>query len=240
MPARPRLPRLPKFQLPGDARDNSNHRDVLSELRCAILEGRIPPGTELSIAVLAERFGISETPVEEAVHALIDERLVEQSSDFGFAVTQLTPSELREMYVVRETLESAALAAAVTLAGPDDHVYATEAHKRLEHAVRIDDPVAYHQESKNFHLALTRPSRMDRLVHMLEAAWNVTEPIQSMLQVSTDERAELHADHRRQLEAFLARDVAELLMVSEQHHAKLITVISSLPMATGLLEPEEI
>mgnify|MGYP002653053511 CR=1 FL=1 len=53
---------------------------------------------------------------------------------------------------------------------------------------------------------------MYRLLHMLESAWNVTEPVQSMVHVSPVDRAELHADHRAMLEAFLAGDVEALVL----------------------------
>ena len=51
--------------------------------------------------------------MREALKTLIGEGLVAHRSNFGYAVAQLTPQELREMYIVRETLEAAALAAAV-------------------------------------------------------------------------------------------------------------------------------
>jgi DNA-binding GntR family transcriptional regulator len=77
------------------------------------------------------------------------------------------------MYIVRETLESAA----------------------LEVAVRQDDPQTYHRQSRRFHIGLTRPSRMLRLMHMLESAWDITEPVQAMVHVERTDRAQLHENH---------------------------------------------
>jgi DNA-binding GntR family transcriptional regulator len=83
--------------------------------------------------------------------------------------------------IVDETLESAALAAAVELATDADRAHVIEINELLEMAVRQDDPQTYHRESRLFHIGLTSPSRMLRLMHMLESAWNITEPVQAMV-----------------------------------------------------------
>ena len=76
---------------------------------------------------------------------------------------------------------------------------------------------------------------MYRLLHMLEAAWNVTEPVQSMLHVSRDDRADLHADHCAMVDAFVAGDAERLITVAENHAVRLNAVIAKLPTDTGLL-----
>jgi len=76
---------------------------------------------------------------------------------------------------------------------------------------------------------------MPRLVHMLESAWNVTEPVQLMVHVEQFDRAALHTDHGLMLEAFLDRDVDALLAVSGAHHRRLNGVVAALPSDTGLV-----
>lgn len=141
------------------------------------------------------------------------------------------------MYIVRETLESASLAAAVANATDEDRAALIAVNDVLQAAIRDDDPLTYHRQSRQFHAALTRPSRMHRLLHMLEAAWNVTEPVQPMVHVSGADRASLHTDHCQMLDAFLASDVDALLAVSELHARRLNSVIATLPTDTGLLAP---
>jgi DNA-binding GntR family transcriptional regulator len=208
---------------------------VLGELRRAILDGGVPPGTPIPLAEVAEIFGVSQIPIREALKTLVAEGLISHRRNGGYTVALLTAQELREMYIVRETLESASLTAAVHNATDTDRATAVIANQRLEQAILDGDASAYHRGSRQFHAALTGPSRMHRLLHMLEAAWNVTEPVQSMVHVSPADRAVLHADHRAMLEAFLAGDVAALLAVSEQHAARLNAVIATLPRNTGLL-----
>ena len=213
----------------------SSQQAVLGELRRAILDGGVPPGTPIPLAEVAEVFGVSQIPVREALKTLVGEGLVAQRRNGGYSVAQLTAEELRGMYIVRETLESAALAAAVANATEEDRLAVIAVNDLLEQAVRDADGVAYHRGSREFHAALTRPSRMHRLLHMLEAAWNVTEPVQSMVHVGPEDRAHLHADHREMLEAFLAGDAPRLLAASDVHAARLNAVIPTLPPDTGLL-----
>jgi DNA-binding GntR family transcriptional regulator len=213
----------------------TSQQTILDELRRVILDGAVLPGTPIPLAEVADLFGVSQIPVREALKTLIGEGLVAHRSNFGYAVAQLTPQELREMYIVRETLEAAALAASVANATDEDRVAVVALHSVLQQAIRDDDPVVYHRKSREFHLALTRPSRMHRLLHMLESAWNVTEPVQSMVHVTADERTALHADHQGMVESFLAGDVEQLLTTAELHAQRLNAVIATLPTDTGLL-----
>ena len=144
------------------------------------------------------------------------------------------------MYIVRETLEGAALAAAVANATEADRAAIVAANELLQQAIDDDDPLTYHRESRCFHLALSRPSRMFRLLHMLESAWNITEPVQSMVHVTPSHRAALHVDHRQMVDAFLVGDVEELLTVAEVHAQRLNSVIATLSTDSGLLRPTDI
>lgn len=208
---------------------------ILDEVRRVILDGAVPPGTPIPLAEVADLFGVSQIPVRESLKTLIGEGLVSHRRNAGYAVAQLTPEELREMYIVRETLEAASLAAAVANATDDDHANAKAANDVLQQAIRDNDPATFHRHSRYFHIALTRPSRMHRLLHMLEAAWNVTEPVQSMVHVAHSDRELLHADHCEMLDAFVAGDAELLIETSQRHAQRLNAVIATLPTDTGLL-----
>lgn len=213
---------------------------ILGELRRVILDGAVPPCTVIPLREVAVLFGVSHIPVREALKTLIGEGLVTHRPQRGYQVAQLTPRELREMYIVRDTLETASLAAAATNAGEAERAHLLAVNELLERAILDDDPETYQRQSRSFHVALTRPSRMFRLLHMLEAAWNVTEPVQSMVHIDRCDRERLHTDHIAMLDAFLARDVERLLAVADEHHRRLESVIATLPTDTGLLAPEDI
>lgn len=219
----------------GAHRNGTSQQAIVDELRRVILDGGAPPGTPIPVAEVAEIFGVSTIPVRESLKTLTGEGLVAHQPNSGYAVAQLTGSELAEMYIVRETLESAALAAAVTNATEADRAAVAAVHRLLERAVRENDPHTYHRQSRHFHLGLARPSRMQRLIHMLESAWNITEPVQLMVHVDASRRAALHEDHQDMLDAFLSRDTERLLATSADHSRRLNTVVAELPSNTGLI-----
>jgi len=204
-----------------------------------IVAGGVPPGNPVPVGEVARALGVSPIPVRESLRQLIGEGLVEHTPNIGFTITQLTPNEFAEIYLVRELLENAALVAAVSGAGETDIRAATAACDELDRAVRDGDAAGYHQYTRAFHLALVRPSRMGRLLHILELAWNVTEPVQPMAYVPDADRVSLHHDHKRMLAAFIARDTVELLDVSARHYERLKVAIDNLPPETGLLTTDE-
>jgi len=218
--------------------DRGPQPDVLAELRQVIVAGGVPPGNPVPVGEVARALGVSPIPVRESLRQLIGEGLVEHTPNIGFTITQLTPNEFAEIYLVRELLENAALAAAVSSAGDADIRAAQAACDELDRAIREGDAAGYHQYSRAFHLALVRPSRMGRLLHILELAWNVTEPVQPMAYVPDADRVSLHDEHKQMLDAFVARDTAGLLGVSEQHYDRLKVAIGNLPPETGLFSPD--
>ncbi|MET0701522.1 MAG: GntR family transcriptional regulator [Mycobacterium sp.] len=213
----------------------TSQQTIVDELRRVILDGAVPPGTAIPVGEIAEMFGVSAIPVRESLKTLSGEGLVAHRTNAGYTVAQLTASELAEMYVVRETLESAALAAAVANATDADREHVAGVNRLLEKAVREDDSQTYHRQSRHFHLGLTRPSRMHRLLHMLESAWNITEPVQLMVHVPNVDRSLLHQDHNEMLDAFLCRDVDRLLSTATDHHQRLNAVVATLPPDSGLI-----
>jgi DNA-binding GntR family transcriptional regulator len=210
---------------------------ILDELRGAILDGEVPPGSPIPVDQVATAFGVSRIPVREALMTLIGEGLVDHRPNGGYRVAMMTAPEFSEFYLVREALETAALKAAVALAGPDDDEQARAAHRDLDAAVVAHDARAHHRESRRFHLALIRPCRMRRLLHMLDAAWNMTEPLQPMSHLDNSGRESLHRDHADMLGAFIDRDTDALITVFAAHHQRLQSFVRTLPQDTGLFAP---
>ena len=214
-------------------RPGTVHEVILDELRSVVLAGHAPPGAPINIDAIAHRFTVSRIPVREALKTLIGEGLVDHAPRAGYTVAQVTRAELAELYVVREALEAAALGAAVGAATTADDAEVAAAHQALSRAIEEHDARGHHRESRRFHLALTGPCRMRRLLGMFESAWNITEPQQPMSHVSREMTLSLHADHRLMVDAFHARDVDALLAVSAVHYRRLQQVVATLPI-TGL------
>src|ERR1700693_4514536 len=120
---------LPKRRLGED--HSSLHDRVVTELRQAILSGRLKPGERLVEGRLADELGVSRNPVREAIRALASEGLIEVTARRGAAVATMTEQEARETIELRALLE-----------GQNGRLAARrhdgEIIKRIEAAVRID------------------------------------------------------------------------------------------------------
>ncbi|BCY06707.1 GntR family transcriptional regulator [Actinoplanes sp. L3-i22] len=208
---------------------------IVDDLRAIILYGEVPPGSAIPLDAVAAAFGVSRIPVREALMTLIGEGLVDHRPNGGYRVAMMTAGEFGEIYLVREALEAAALRAAVARATAEDDRQARSALRALDAAIEADDGgTAYHVESRRFHLALISPCRMRRLLHMLEAAWNMTEPLRPMSHLTAPDRELLHSDHAGMLAAFLRREPDALAQACAGHHHRLQGFISALPQHTGL------
>lgn len=201
---------------------------VIDDLRRAILAGDEPPGTLIPIDAVAAFFQVSQIPVREALKELLGEGLVEHVQHVGYSVAKLTFAEFGELYDVRWALETAGLRQAVRHAAEQDDEAARAAHRNLLAAMDRGDERAYHAASRTFHLMLLRPARMQRLVHMYEAAWNLTEPARPMSRLDRAEHAQFCVEHERMMTAFFARDADALVAESDAHYRHLKDALEAL------------
>ena len=82
---------------------------VESSLASAIISGELEPGTMVSVPVLAVQFGVSATPVREAMLNLEKRGFVESVKNKGFKVTEVSPQDLQEIAQLRTLLEAPAM-----------------------------------------------------------------------------------------------------------------------------------
>lgn len=115
-------------------------------LREEIVEWRLPPGTHLSEIRLADRLGVSRTPLREALHRLAADNLVKVVPGRGAFVTEISLADVRHLFQLREALETYAVrlcARSPRRAGFDElaREFAThhEALARDSHSGRRDD-----------------------------------------------------------------------------------------------------
>lgn len=87
---------------------------IVESLRAAIASGEYPPGQKLRQEELAARFGISSTPIREALRQLEAEGLVTSVAHQGVCVTRLSPEAIKERFRLRALLEAYATREAVT------------------------------------------------------------------------------------------------------------------------------
>lgn len=157
-------PTLPTF-----AEHRSLRQQILDALRAALVAGEMRAGVVYSAPTLAAQFGVSPTPVREAMLDLAKEGLVEAVRNKGFRVTQLTDAELDEITSLRMMLEVPAVSLVVER-GDDvcEHLEKLrETANLLVSLAEEADLVAYVEADRQFHLGLLELAGNRNLVELV-------------------------------------------------------------------------
>ncbi|WP_406151577.1 GntR family transcriptional regulator [Streptomyces sp. NBC_01012] len=124
---------------------------VAEELRQMIISGELPPGSSLSEMALSQNFGVSRTPIREALKQLQIEGLVEVRPRVGTFVAVPSRREITELFQMKELFEGAA-ARLLALRGNVPEVEQLDAAMRAaDEAVRKGDPERYEELVHEFH-----------------------------------------------------------------------------------------
>lgn len=128
------------------------YEQVAEQLRQRIFQRELDPGAWIDELKLAEEYGISRTPLREALKVLAAEGLVTMKPRRGAYVTEVSVNDLRDVYHLLSLLESDA-ASVVAVEASDAQLAALQAlHQELEAAVADAD--AFFAINERFHMAL--------------------------------------------------------------------------------------
>jgi DNA-binding GntR family transcriptional regulator len=201
----------------------SLREEITSILRGAVMSGEMEPGVVYSAPSLAERFGVSATPVREAMLDLATDGLVEVVPNKGFRVVSLSAAELDALTEIRELLEVPVVR---RLAAEGVDPEALEALRPLagavEDAARRGDFIAHVTYDLDFHLGLLSLAGNPRLVEIVRSLRQGSRlyglrglPDQPAIRASFHEHADL-------LDLVAARDAdgAEALMRTHIGHVR--------------------
>lgn len=133
--------------------------DIIAEqLEERIFDGTFADGDRLDEARLAEQFGVSRTPLREALQRLARSGLVELIQRRGAFVRQPGPVELLEMFEVMAELEAVCGRLAAKRISDTALVHLDEANQKCQAAVEARDPDAYYAENERFHKIIYKES----------------------------------------------------------------------------------
>lgn len=190
---------------------------VAVSLRAALVSGRMVPGTTYSIPVLAEQFGVSATPVREAMLDLVSEGIMTAVPNKGFRVVALSDTDLDEITELRRLLE---VPTVVSLAGRLDRKTIARL-RRLEKEVHVaaasGDVVAYIEADRELHLTLLSAAGNPRLVDMVGRLRDQSR-LYGLEQLAAEGVLVRSADeHRDLIDAIVSGDAASAQAIMEHH-----------------------
>ncbi|TFD51360.1 GntR family transcriptional regulator [Cryobacterium sp. Hh11] len=179
---------------------------IARKLRYAIAHGEVAPGSQLGEAELARELGVSRGPLREAMQRLTQEGLLVSIRNRGLFVIEMTDAEIRDMYVLRTAIESAACKLLVRA----DHVAAGQdllgKVAEMESAAATGDRAAMSDADMAFHERLVALSGSRRLARIHSTLMTETRMCLTVLQDSYRVDGEWIAEHRGIAEAVFNGD----------------------------------
>ncbi|MDJ0464188.1 GntR family transcriptional regulator [Streptomyces sp. H27-C3] len=137
---------------------------VAHALRAALIAGDLRPGMIYSAPALAAEFGVSATPVREAMLDLVREGLVEAVRNKGFRITELTEQDLDDFTELRAMIEVPTVGRIARLARPEQLEVLRPIALEIVEAARNHDILGYLEADRRFHLGLLALAGNRRLV----------------------------------------------------------------------------
>jgi DNA-binding GntR family transcriptional regulator len=154
-------------RLPDLAERVSLREQVANALRAAMISGQLQPGVVYSAPALAGTFGVSATPVREAMLDLAKEGLVEAVRNKGFRITELSERDLDELTELRMLIEVPTTASLAGRLDPAALAGLRKLAEAIETAAAAGDLIAYLEADREFHLTLLGHSGNRHLVDLV-------------------------------------------------------------------------
>ena len=146
----------------------SMREEVYNTLLDWIMEGELRPGEKILDKDLAEKMGVSRTPVREALRRLEDKDLVESSANRWTRVAEISIEEPEKIYPILWTLEELAVAQAIENLSAADFDNMTAINRALDQALDTADPVAASRADAQFHDVYIERSHNPFLINILQ------------------------------------------------------------------------
>lgn len=193
--------------------------DATQTLRDAILAGKLPEGARLRQVALADRLGISRTPIREALGRLQHEGLVELLPRAGVRVRRFDVDEAVELYELREMLDGLAARLAATRAEPATIARLEKTLGRMARCLADDDANQWFGAHVAFHDEIFRASGNQRLGALTSLVQLSIQRFHPLL-LKTPRRLEAaYREHRAIADAIGAHDGDAAERVARAHIA---------------------
>ncbi len=182
-----------------------------------ITTGQLLPGTRLDEVELANRFGVSRTPIREALTLLHGEGLVESRPRRGSVVAQMPPQRLVEMFEVMAELEAMCVRLAARRMSDEDLALIRTEHAACSDAAAKQDTDAYFYANERFHFALYTASHNAFLFEQSISVQRKLRPYRRLqLRVRNRMQRSLE-EHQSIVDALVAGDVDRAVQSVRDH-----------------------
>jgi DNA-binding GntR family transcriptional regulator len=195
--------------------------ELRAQLADDIVRGTLAPGQTLDEMDLARRFGVSRTPVREAIRQLAASGLVETRPHRGAVVARPSHERILGMFEAMAELEALCAGMAAERMIPTERHTLETVHEELRVLIHSGDPQRYHEVNEAFHAAIYAGAHNDYLAEMTLATRTRVQPFRRAQFRLLGRLAKSHVEHDQVVEAILRGDRAGAFAAM---HAHIITV----------------
>jgi DNA-binding GntR family transcriptional regulator len=195
--------------------DRPLYEQVAERLRERILAHTLPPGSWIDEQALVRDYGISRTPLREALKVLAAEGLVTIRPRRGAYVTEVSERDTREVYHLLMLLESDAAAEVALKASPQEMAELEALHARLEAAAQ--DREAFFALNEAFHMRLLELADNRWRVQIVADLRKVMKLNRHHSLLSEGRLAQSLQEHREVLAALRRRDAEAARALTQAH-----------------------
>lgn len=190
---------------------------VYNKIKQAILNRDLQSGMKLTVEDLTKRFGVSPTPVKEALIALEKEGLVENIPRRGAFVSVLTLKDVEELYTIRESLEGLCGRRISEKIDDASIVELNNVINDSERYAKVNDFLKYEEADRNFHKMmreLTGDKRLTYFLSMLEEQLRLVLPIVNTLPGRLESSLQ---EHKKILQNLEKRNIQNVEFYCKEH-----------------------
>ena len=183
----------------------------------AIVEGRLQPGSLHSVQTLADAFGVSRTPVREALIDLSGQGVVKFERNRGVRILQTSIHDLEEIVALRLLLEVPATHRAVVNENPDLVASLKEELAEMEAAAAAGDEMKSMRHDRRFHLLINEASGNSRLAEYVDSLRDLVLTRGVSTVGRSRDLPEIVAEHTKIVAAIEAGDADAAATAMKQH-----------------------
>jgi DNA-binding GntR family transcriptional regulator len=190
---------------------------VANALRAAVISGELKPGEVYSAPTLGARFGVSATPVREAMLDLVREGLVVSLRNKGFRVTEMSDDDLDDLAALRQLIEPPTVRDITPVIPAEDFPRLRALAEDIVVAAKAGNLIDYIEADRVFHVTLLAYSGNRRLVDVVSDLRSKTRLLGLSPLVESGRLVQSADEHHDLMDLIEARNAegAEALM---RHH----------------------
>ncbi|NIA70817.1 GntR family transcriptional regulator [Pelagibius litoralis] len=193
------------------------HHELVDRLRDMIIEGQLEPGQKISEKALCERFGVSRTPLREAVKILAAEGFLKLTPHRGASVVKLTLKDFEEALPIMGALDAVAGELACQNATEAEIAKLEDLTARMTERFEADDLIGYYKLNSRIHQLIMEMARNPTLTRSTRVLSERMRRARYELNMSPARWAQAVDEHQAMVKAIKNRKGVQLGRIMKVH-----------------------